>query len=515
MTALRALTDLEYSRYNPFKWGRKSFWGITVALFILLVSIGWYLFHSRQPSLQAPFTAGTIFIVGIIMYLSAVDMLLFTAHGSREWILNFPHPRKLLLYAKAISLFRHGLYLGSIVITSNIGLYVLFSLTGHYGYFPFKDLVLTLVAHALFTASILPLAIVCGLLAGTILMGWKLLLLIPFSLLWLSPLMALATYLNSAALNGAQLQSLKPSYILLYSLGILLIGWPLSYMLIQWIAKAGLERMSEIRYNFLAVQLPVVKEQNTVKSYRYSSGFRALYQLERSRLQHFEALIPIKVIKGVVLAGSFILFYLFPRDDQFVITLTKLQFIVPVVAASVWLMCKSGVEHKQLNWRLSFPQPRLLLMASNIAATMVTVLRIHLMMGIATLAGIGASLAGGRIHLADVTNYLHWFAYIVLTSTLLLTLSLCLLQISYYLMKSRILSALLFPLYLIIALQQTIVNNTLIPENVQLGQSPDWQLLGWVTLIGLPLAIACLPVGAKYLHLVIAQRNETAVQKKL
>ncbi|OBZ09658.1 hypothetical protein A8L34_20485 [Bacillus sp. FJAT-27264] len=514
MTALRALTDLEYSRYNPYKWGRQSFWGITVALFTLLLGIGWYLFHSRQPSLQAPFTAGTILMIGIIMYLSSVDMLLFTVHSSREWILNFPHSRKLLLYAKAISLFKHGLYLASIVIAANIGLYVLFNLTGHYEHLLFKELVLTVVAHALFMASIFPLAIVCGLLAGTILMGWKMLLLVPFSLLWLSPLMALATYLNSTALNGEQLQYLSPSYILLYTLGILLIGWPLSYMLIQWIAKAGLERMSEIRYNFLAVQLPFFKEQNTVKSYRRSSGFQALYQLERSRLQYFEGLIPIKVIKGVVLAGSFILFYLFPEDDQFVLTLTKMQFILPVLVASIWIMCKSGVEQKQLNWRLSLPHPRLLLITSSIVATGVTVLRLHLMLSIATLAGIGAALAGGRTNFASVTDYLHWFAYIFLTSTLMLILSLCLVQISYYLMKSKILIALILPLYMIIALQQTIVNNTFLPENIQIGQSPNWPLLGWVTLIGLPLAAACLPLGARYLHLIIAQSNETAIRKK-
>ncbi|KUP22798.1 hypothetical protein [Paenibacillus sp. DMB5] len=44
-----------------------------------------------------------------------------------------------------------------------------------------------------------------------------------------------------------------------------------------------------------------------------------------------------------------------------------------------------------------------------------------------------------------------------------------------------------------------------LPAELHTGILPDWSLLGWIALIGLPAAFCCIPAGARYYHLSLSR----------
>lgn len=68
------------------------------------------------------------------------------------------------------------------------------------------------------------------------------LLVIPYNLLWLLPLIY-AGLLSSSTLGLEGVEYASPNAVLMYALALILIGWPFCYFLMPLIARNGLGAM--------------------------------------------------------------------------------------------------------------------------------------------------------------------------------------------------------------------------------------------------------------------------------
>lgn len=91
---------------------------------------------------------------------------------------------------------KRGINYSLLIIAAGIAEYSISIRLGHYEPLPLGDLLYLVAAYITFAASILPVAIICGLLIG--IMQWRktILLAIPYTLFWMAPIFLFA-YVNA------------------------------------------------------------------------------------------------------------------------------------------------------------------------------------------------------------------------------------------------------------------------------------------------------------------------------
>ncbi|MNE35489.1 hypothetical protein D3C80_1292510 [compost metagenome] len=188
--------------------------------------------------------------------------------------------------------------------------------------------------------------------------------------------------------------------------------------------------------------------------------------------------------------------------------------MLPVLFSSLWMISRSSIERKHQSWWLGFPQSRLVLLLSGVAAVWTTAMRIITVLALSAFAGSVTGLIIGRTTAQELSYGLSWLLFSFLLFTLALTVILCLLQAEYYLLKSPALTILMLPLAFLGPLHGILINKFMIPDGLPGGALPDWGLLGWIAAITLPLALCCLPAGAKYYHLSLMQPKSKTSQTK-
>ncbi|OKP99768.1 hypothetical protein [Paenibacillus sp. P46E] len=511
MSALRTLIGLEYSRYRPARFSKKQRSLTVLVLFPLLLFLGMYLpgFNTSQ---RSPFITVALLLWTVSMGISFLHMASFPGQRNRDWVLTFPHSRLTLLYAKGACLLRHSLNLTLLLYIEAIVLYCLSTFTGRYTPLPAGELVYTLTAYLMFIFVLLPIAVVFGLLASLIMRPGRVarVLLLPYSILWMLPFILIGL-LNSQALGIYDMQYTAPSYIILYTAALLVVGWPACYFLMPRIAVNGLGQMGG-----RSIPAAASSKAETVRkpkkdrhlSARSQSPFVTLYKLDSSRLQQMEKHQAVRILKLAAPVIAVAMFYFTSGNLNAMQSAIRLPFIFPVLFGSFWMLLRNSFERKQLPWWLGFPQRRLRLLLSGIAAVWVTVMRVNVVLGVSAVVGLLAGLAAGKSSFHEMTQYMFWLFFSFLVYTLALTLALGLLQISYYLMRSRALSLLFLPVAFAVPLQSNLINTYMFPASYGSGWHPDWALLGWTALLGLPFAVCCILAGSKYYHLVLMQKNE-------
>ncbi|WP_238652290.1 hypothetical protein [Paenibacillus piscarius] len=521
MTALKTIVKLEYSRYR-LKKVHELLAGL--ALMAVLLPAGLF-FPLSGITPQSPFLTAAILLWIIAMGVSAIHMISFYGQRHKDWFLTFPAPRLTLLRAKAHSLLKLCLRIAGPVFTAAALLYGLSVLSGRYEPLPAFGFIYTLIAYSLLILTLLPLAIMSGLLVS-VLMSIRsqvllLLLAVPYSLLWLAPLTA-AILLNDAATAAAFYGSeyLSPQYMLIYSVILLILDLSVYYVLLPVIAGKGFSMLPQPESK-PAEGSPLHSGYKTPRGLARSacstgsrSPLLSLYRLDASRLRSMERHRSVVVLKLALPVLMAVAAYFLTGDLEAFLTCLGIPFTLPVMFGFLWMLSRSSLEQKQLSWWLLFPQSRLRLLLSGVAAVWVTVMRILLVLACSMLAGIAATQVIGSPAPYHISLYISWLWYSLVVYTLALTLGLGVLQSIYYLMKSKALAPLLFVVIVAVLLILPQINKYLFPDQFTVAPYPSWSIPGLAALIGLPLAMCCTVAGAKYFHLALGTNKEQAAKKQ-
>ncbi|WP_054942893.1 hypothetical protein [Paenibacillus ihuae] len=515
MTGLKTLVQLEYSRYSLSRQGKYRPIVLALSLIILLLAAGVYLPGPRA-SERSPFIYAVLLLWTTAIAISALHMLIFMNQSHRDWMLTFPHSRLKLLYAKGISLLRHNLNLTLPVLAAAVSLYFISVQAGWYQPLPAGGLLYIIAAYTLFIIVSLPVAVTFGLAVSLLMRAGKaaLLLLFPYTILWILPLMI--DSILSISYSGTQsLKFSAPGYVLCAALAVCLIGWPLCYQLMRLIAAKGLDAASGAGRSTIAPSSGrpgLVYKRSSLTG--QTAPFITLYRLSISRVHRIErhpAIVILKLTVPFIIAAAA---YFGSSDEDGSLSVARSLFMMPVLFSSVWMISRSSIERKHQSWWLSFPQSRLVLLLSGVAAVWTTAMRILTVLAVSAFAGSVTGLITGRTTAQELSYNLTWLLFSFLLFTLALTVILCLLQAEYYLLKSPVLTILMLPLALLGPLHSILINKYIIPDSLTGGALPDWSMLGWISVIALPLALCCLPAGAKYYHLSLIQPKSKTSQTK-
>ncbi|ASA23955.1 hypothetical protein [Paenibacillus donghaensis] len=512
MTALKLLTGLEYSRYGLSGHGRKQQWFRFILILCMVVIAASYLL-SKNTAPRAPFISGSLLIWILSSNFSMLHMLREPYAGHKAWLLTFPHPRRLLVTAKALSMLRFSGNFALLILLAESAVYFVLVQSGYYAPLSTNEWLITMLAHAAFAICILPVSIVFGLASSLFKSSLPVLGVIPYLLLWLLPFMVLP-FVNAPILGWYDYKYSSAPYVLFYTLAVLLFGWPAAWLLLKRIAGHGMTALERPRY---ARERRVQASGRITRAHKTSghpSGFAALYQLDSSRLRQWGGLKSVQAAKVCIPLGLAVLFCWLSTSSTDPLPLIPMLFVVPTLGATMWMMMRSSFERKQLIWWLSFPQSRLRLLLSSIASVWVAASRVNVVLGLSALAGLlTGPLFSEKTHF-PLAESLQWLLFSFLTYTLVLTLALGLLQISYYFMKSKVLALLMLPLYVLIPFQQAFVKNVILHEPLVSSVLPDYSRLGLVALIGLPVATLSVLVGAQYMYtqLAVNADNDAALR---
>ncbi|CAH1212147.1 hypothetical protein PAECIP111892_03703 [Paenibacillus auburnensis] len=520
MTGLKTLVQLEYSRYSLSRQGKYRPIVLALSLIVLLLAAGVFLPGPRA-SERSPFIYAVFLLWTAAIAISSLHMLMFMNQSHRDWMLSFPHSRLKLLYAKGISLLRHNLNLTFPVLAASVSLYFISVQAGWYQPLPAGGLLYMIAAYTLFIIVSLPVAVTLGLAVSLLLRAGKtalLLMMIPYTLLWILP--AMIGSILSISYSGTQsLKFTAPGYVLCAALALCLIGWPLCYQLMRLIAAKGLSVPSGTGRSSAALTSGrpgfASKRSNRSSSLTgRTAPFIILYRLCIRRVHRIErhpAIVILKLALPFIIAAAA---YFGSSYEAGSLAIARSLFMLPVLFGSVWMISRSSIERKHQSWWLSFPQSRLVLLLSGVAMVWVTAMRIITVLAVSAIAGSITGLITGRTTTQELSYALTWLLFSFLLFTLSLTVILCLLQAEYYLLKSPALTILMLPLALLGPLHSILINKFMIPDSLPGGALPDWSLLGWISVIALPLALCCLPAGAKYYHLSLMQPKSKASQTK-
>ncbi|WP_150268866.1 hypothetical protein [Paenibacillus tepidiphilus] len=511
MTALKTLTALEYSRFSLARRGNALRIAVPSALFLLLVLAGWLL-PSSQTSPRAPFISAILLLWTFAIAVSSLHMLSFPAQLYRDWFLTFPCPRLTLLQAQAASLLKHLRNAALLVLPAAAAVYGLSVMSGRYQPLPAGEFSLMLLAYVVFLVALLPVLVVLGLMIGLMTSRklWMLLFLLPYQLLWMFPIVLVSVINdNEIALSVLHSPYLSTEAALGYTAVLVLIGWPVCRAMLPHIARSALASPAGASRHSVWPEPGRAAPRNKELLQQSSSSSRllTLYRFEKSRFSRWERIRTVRITKFVLPFVIAALFFIAAADLQSVLALQQPLFMFPALLGTFYMLVRSSFEQKLLPWWLGFPMDRIKLLGVSVAAVWTIIMRISSVFILSAAAGLGAGWIAERANTESTLLSLQWLAYAFLTYAAVFTFMLCLLQIVYALMKSRLLIVLTFPLSMCAVMQGVLIDKFLFPAESSFGMTPDWLLLLAVAAAVLVLGPSCVALGARYLDLSLFTPN--------
>jgi hypothetical protein len=500
MTTFRRLVQFEYSRFSSLVPGfsRKGIQSALIYMVILIAGAMYVFRHYDSP--EVVFALGVAISWGLTLSIALGQIMTTWGQPQREWWLSFPYPRLTLVKSKAIALLRLGVSFMLLILLACMIYYGIATASGMMNPLPAWQL-LSLAGSSLLLAGVMiPVAVILGLALSTMYSGWARWLLIPYLLFMGSPYILFGILMS---LKESEFRFLAAPHLFLYALGFVVIGWPLSYVLMRLIAGIGMRNMADTRLRVKSTaSYGKVKDTKVVKGRvaGKKSRFATLYAMERSRYRYFAAIPAVRIIMYTLLAIIVVGAYFSSDYITAMLEMLQVLFMLPVLAASIYTMNRSSIDRKNLEWWLGYPISRRYLLLAQLAGVGVTVMKMIGALSVAFWVGITAGLITGKMEWQEVSLCMEWYAYALIVYTTILTVSSGVLQSSYYFMKSTVLSIFLIPLFLIVSLQAIIINEFLYPDSFDSMLTPAWSLLGIIIAVGLALAAIGLYLGAKFVH---------------
>jgi hypothetical protein len=496
------LAQMDFIRYRPAMPGW-SIRGILLSITYIVVLLFGSLFMFRNltdPTLL--FVSGALVLITFSMYIAMFDTILMASRPFHLWWLTLPHPRLTLVHSKVLT-FSKAIWRMSVVLLIVLTVhYTIAVYTGRFDAMSWIDTAAIMSSLLLFSVTALPLVILLGMTVSLMYGGWmRWVTIIPYTIIMMLPFTTIPILVESAPSSTLYL---TPTYILLYALGMVAIGWPIAYLLMRCVAWSGMHNLVNIesQMKFGSNSKLITTGRGQIPELK--GGFTALYHLERSFFRHLGSRLPIKVIVSffliLIAVGSF--FAVGSESEDAMKNIPSFILLIPFFLTLIWEMNANNyaMMKNRLHWWLNFPYSRRLLAFAHIAAVWVSAVRYMLVLLLSFWVGAGIGLAADPADTDFVHTSLLWSVYAVLIYVPGLAITLGLLQVGHYLMKHTVLAIVFFPIYIFIPLQPLHILKYLYPDHLL---SPDWPLLRMCIGIGIPLAILCFILGSKHLHAII------------
>lgn len=500
MSPLRRLTKMEFDSLMMGIYGGKPIMASLVYA-CLAAGGGAYMFRD-QIHPEALFMSGTLVTWIVTLITSWIQVVSLSASPYRDWWLTLPHPRRTLVSAKMLALIGTGALYACIAALACLGIYAFQISFGGMEALPAEKVLLLSMSSLVLSLALVPAAVGCGMYVFSLYGGWiKWIVVVPYTVVALAPVGLLGIM---SVIEADELRFLSVSWMWIYTSVALLIGIPAAYGALRYTAGKGVESMGTLSS---APQNQAGKMNGkrsrsgnrTQTLFCTTKGVAAIFQLNLSRFQYYESRWFIRIpVTIIVMAMGVIAFFsgtpIEGRDGISVI------FMFPVLIAALWLSSSPAVEQKAMAWQLGFPVKRSFLLGAKVAAVMAMTMKWMLIMAVVCYAGLGVSVLAGRMEAAVFTEALPWVAYSFVLRSVALLFVLCLHQICFFLARHVVLSPLIVAVYWLIFSHSTWLSRYFYPPAADAVSSPPWSLLGMLLLIGLPLALACLQIGGRYVQ---------------
>lgn len=513
MSTFKLLAQYEFRALMP-RISRRNI--LSALLVIVFLVIGGAFLDLEIFNPQAIFAAGTVCALAISMIISIIHVGKLWTSKYREWWLTLPHSRMLLTISKVMGLTRVSYWIGAGVLLISTGIYGLKVWMGTIDELSARTLLSMILVYILFIVVSAPIAVVYGISLCLMYSGWARWLLIPYCIGFLLPFMLFGIMIS---LEQSDLWMISPPYVLSYCVWIVVIGWPLAYGLIRLIARRGIRSFGDIRIlsanegkrnQAVASKGRHKTEQRSEPRtehngvYCKSRGFAALYQLDRSRFRYYEMKLWARILVGVSMILCAVGAFFAAQKPLVVYGILTNIYMLPVLFAVVLSMNRALIEHKNFVWWLGFPMHRSRLLLSHIIAVFMVTVRYMLSLTISFWAGVFVAFLVGKTNGEFLLEALPWNVYSLTLNIVLIIISLSLLQLVYFSIRSPLLSILLIPLYWLVLTPNMRVKSYFYSEPVMgMDQPLLWGRLGFLVLITIPISIFCIWLGGRNFHRVL------------
>lgn len=442
----------------------------------------------------------SIFCIGV--FIGLFDMLGTTNAPHREWWLTLPHSRLTLTLAKALHTIRLTWIMSiPVALAGAVYYYTATEIWSSMPTITLAEWVIYVPAFALIVFILAPLSAALGFVVITLFQGklrWVYFVPYIVFVFGLFPLTFVIQLLDVSYLSLP--------YLLLYALVGMAVGWPIAYALLRYIAKHGMTILA----NMHAIgRFPQHRTTNNkkltimAKQSPNRTPFKALYDLERSRYMYIGSLPLVKITFTIILVIIGLIAFFATNSIAAVLSYTIFQSTLPLFAPLLWvlLMNMSEAQRRRVEWWLSYPHARIQLLIARLAAVWVTAMRYIGAMAVVFWSGAGLALYQQSIPLEQWRLGVAWFIFGVGLYAVMLLVSISVLQIVHYAVKSVWVAILIAPLYFAVFYQSAMVWKYWFPaEGNAVYSFPNWTPLILLIAIGLPLAAFSLHVGARYLN---------------
>lgn len=475
--------------------------GLALALFS-------FIFHDKFEEPLHLMASVTVFMLSISYIIALFHTLQFSSLPYRYWWLTLPYPRYVIVFARLFSMLRIIVTVSLPIFIAGMAYYVIALERWGMQSISFQEFVVAGVGFVVLLIVGAPIVIMLGFLLSTLYSGWvRWTYIVPYFFL---------TAMSFSAMILVELldvQYLSVAYVMVYALLGLIVGWPITYLLLRYIANVGMYNMANVNSSTDQTKSFMnkhSKKKTSVKISPTKQGFAALYQLERSRYTYLSSLKPIRLLIYVTFLIIAIVAYISGMKIGSMNALGFVAFLVtfPLIIPVFWSMMINTTESikNRLEMWLCFPYSRMQLLVARIAAVWVTALRLVLMMSIVFWA---ATIAACLIHSTGMEHLrlsVVWFIYGLVLYVSTLTISMSLLQIQSFSSKSNLTALLIAPLYFFVFYQTVLLLDHFVPEEFRdVTYYPDWTLLVVLIVSGLPLGLLSIRLGAKYLNFHLRQ----------
>lgn len=489
--------------------GTKKRPGVAFVLnMVFLIGCGTYLFHDHtEPS--AVFVISPALIWGIIMILSAANISSWQGSPYKEWWLMLPYSRRTLAKAKLLGLMLIGAAIACIMPLICFAIYSIEVYYGSMREMPLQELLNLSAANLLCSLAIIPFASSVGVSISWMYHGAARWLLIPYTLIQLLPFAAIGL-VGSVGQMGTEWFTV--SRVWLYAGIITFAGFPISYLLYRLLAIKGMKSLGVVAggvfQGTMEARRSPDKKARILQPRIGASPLMALYQLDRSRFRVLGAKPVVRIMKVIFITLLTVMGFYADRLDIISVGPSTF-FTVLSLAAILWMMSRPLLERKTILWWLVFPFKRSQVLLSAVAALSATMFKWMLLSTLGIIAGQITAISVGRMATDVLISTLPWLIFSLLVRWVWLTVMLAMLQLNYLFTNNTFLSILIIPLYLVSVTYQYLIDKWYIPAEAALQTTPQWSLLGWTVLIGIPLFILCIRVGGKYAHVILQSVDRT------
>lgn len=504
MNDILLLSRLEFARFRQFtQRGHKLGRYYMIILTILLISVA--LIFLRGTNGYFLFGIGMISSFSLIFITTIINLSTVLTNEQKEWWLMYPFSRSKLVLGRTLGYVLFGLYEALYLYFICLVIYLIMIGCGWFSVIPYSHFILFALVSLMTYIIPIPIAVSFGMSGILFNRGWARVGHIISLVIFQAPFVAGSAYYHIGRITNYRLMDMF--HILTYIPFIILIGYPLSFLILWMTTTYGIKRLGDIKYESLGARKKQLTQTTNQSApiHRKRSKFMALYSLEASRFPLFNHRSPLvfRVILYTVYLALLVGGFFAATYQSAVIGIPNFVFIMAFGFVTFYGLNMNiyDFQKQRGEWWLGLPYSRRMLLGARVLSLWIHTIKM-IFFGLLSL-GVGMSIRW-LFHPLPMASYMIAGRYIFATSLLmisLITINVLLIQFFPVTIKNPGLVILIFPIYFSYYIGIKLQENWINIDHIVKGPIPHfWTHMIELIIIGIPLGIYSFHVGAKHLN---------------